>query len=81
MSRSDDIRTLIQQIADAGSDGDKLALGDTSKTIQTGGDKRGQLWLADPSFMQILADALGEYFDRFKEEIDEELETIRDLIP
>lgn len=76
MARKDDITLRIQEIANKSTDKDRLALGTPGDTVVVDGQEfsTGQLWVADPSFVVLLVEGLGRYFDDFMEEVEQKIE-------
>lgn len=76
MSRKSDIITRIRQVADKGTKKERLALGTPGSTVSVDGETydTGQLWSANPSFVDVLIEGIAKYFDDFMEEVEQKIE-------
>lgn len=76
MSRKSDITKLIQNVADKGTDDERMALGTPGSTVHIDGQSfgTGQLWTADTSFVDMMVEGLANYFDDFMEEVEQKIE-------
>lgn len=75
MSRTTDIISHIQRIADTGSAETMAALGSPGKKVTIDGEKweTGAVWTVEPPIFETLIDGIAAYLDDFKKEIVEEV--------
>jgi hypothetical protein len=76
MARKDDITRLIQYVADRGTNEDRLSLGTPGSTVRIDDQDydTGQLWTTKPSFVVMMVEGLGLYFDEYMKEVEQKIE-------